>query len=98
MKLEKFVERLTKNLNANSTVLFAEGTLLFVCYLLTLISKDLEMLNTLEFSKFAVIFCSIGILLYFLEVVILFICKKVLDKRNKKLEIEKIIEEESKKD
>lgn len=72
--------------------------LLFVSYLLMALAKDLNLENLLKVSGSFFMLICIWYLCTFVCLLVLYFIKKLNEKKQKKLEIEKIIEEESKKD
>lgn len=98
MKLEDFINNYKRNLKGNLIMLIVIGSLVVLMFAFYTLSKDLGLEN---FGKYtgSFVFCGFLYVLYeFVMLVAFLICNKVKEKKDKKLEIEKIIEEESKKD
>lgn len=98
MKLEKYINDYKNNMKVTIKLLIADVVMVFLFSILYCLSKDLELSNLNSFSSSVLVISFFYVLIEMSLFIGFLICLKVKEKKDKKLEIEKIIDEESKKD
>jgi len=94
MKLEKYLENFKKSLKTRLFEIYVELGLAILFAILGALAKDLSLENLLVMSGGFLLFSFIVLFVDVSMLIVYVILLKVKEKNDKKLEIEKIIEEE----
>lgn len=98
MKLENYLEKFKKGLKLHFIEIFVELGLVILFAILGALAKDLSLENLLVMSGGFMLCGFVVLFVDLIQLIVYLILLKVKEKKDKKLEIEKIIYEESKKD